>query len=57
MATRKQYYPKFKAKLAMEAIRGQRQLSQLVSQYHVHPVWISQWRKTAVGFCVSFVIG
>ena len=48
MATRKQYSPKFKAKLAMEAIRGERPLSQLASQYHVHPVRISQWRKTAV---------
>ena len=48
MATRKQYSPKFKAKLAMEAIRGERPLSQLASQYHVHPVQISQWRKTAV---------
>jgi transposase-like protein len=47
MTTRKQYSPKFKAKLAVEAIRGERPLSQLASQYHVHPVQISQWRKTA----------
>jgi transposase len=46
--TRKQYSPKFKAKLAMQAIRGERTLSQLASQYHVHPVQIDQWRKTAL---------
>ncbi len=46
--TRKQYSPKFKAKVALEAIRGERTLSQLASQYHVHPVQIGQWRKTAV---------
>lgn len=46
--TRKQYRPKFKAKLALEAIRGERTLSQLASQYHVHPVQIGQWRKTAL---------
>jgi len=46
--TRKQYSPKFKAKVALEAIRGERTLSQLASQYHVHPVQIGQWRKTAL---------
>jgi transposase-like protein len=46
--TRKQYSPKFKAKVAVEAIRGERTLSQLASQYHVHPVQIGQWRKTAL---------
>jgi transposase-like protein len=46
--TRKQYSPKFKARMALEAIRGERTLSQLGSQYHVHPVQIGQWRKTAL---------
>jgi len=46
--TRKQHSPKFKAKMAVEAIRGERTLSQLGSQYHVHPVQIGQWRKTAL---------
>jgi transposase len=46
--TRKQYSPKFKAKVALEAIRGDLTLSQLGSQYHVHPVQIGLWRKTAL---------
>ena len=46
--TRKQYSPKFKAKVAVEAIRGERTLSQLASQFHVHPVQIGQWRKQAL---------
>ena len=46
--TRKQYRPKFKAKVAIEAIRGERTLGQLASQFHVHPVQIGQWRKTAL---------
>jgi transposase-like protein len=45
---RKQYSAKFKAKVAVEAIRGERTLSQLASQYHVHPVQIGHWRKTAL---------
>jgi transposase-like protein len=47
-ATRKQYSPKFKAQVALEAIRGERTLSQLASQFRVHPVQIGQWRKTAL---------
>jgi len=46
--TRKQYNPKFKAKVALEAIRGERTLSQLASQFQVHPVQIGHWRKTAL---------
>jgi transposase-like protein len=46
--TRKQYSPKFKAQVALEAIRGERTLSQLASQFRVHPVQIGQWRKTAL---------
>src|SRR5258708_40355300 len=46
--TRKQYSPKFKGKVVVEAIRGERTLGQLASQFHVHPVQIGQWRKTAL---------
>ena len=46
--TRKQYSPKFKAKVAVEALRGEKTLSQLATQFHVHPVQIGQWRKTAL---------
>ena len=46
--TRKQYSPKFKTKVAVEAIRGERTLSQLASQFHVHPAQIGQWRKTVL---------
>jgi len=46
--TRKQYSPRFKAKVALEAIGGERTLSQLAGQYRVHPVQIGQWRKTAL---------
>jgi transposase-like protein len=46
--TRKQYSPKFKARVAMESIRGERTLNQLASQFRVHPVQIGHWRKTAL---------
>ena len=38
--TRKQYSPKFKARVVIEAIRGEKTLSQLGSQFKVHPIQI-----------------
>ena len=46
--TRKQHSPKFKARVAVEAIRGERTLSQLGSQFKVHPIQIAKWRKAAL---------
>jgi transposase-like protein len=46
--TRKTYSPKFKARLAIEALRGEKTLSQLGSQYKVHPIQIAKWRKLAL---------
>jgi transposase-like protein len=47
-ATRKQHSPQFKARVALEAIRGEKTLSQLASQYRVHPIQIGHWKKLAV---------
>ncbi len=46
--TRKTYSPKFKARVAIEALRGEKTLSQLGSQFKVHPIQIAKWRKTAL---------
>jgi transposase len=46
--TRKQHSPKFKAQVAVEAIRGEKTLSQLGSQFKVHPIQIAKWRKAAL---------
>jgi transposase len=46
--TRKTYSPKFKARVAIEAMRGDKTLSQLGSQFKVHPMQIAKWRKAAL---------
>ena len=45
--TRKQYTPKFKARVAIEAIRGEKTLNQMGSQFGLHPVQIAHWGQDA----------
>lgn len=42
---RKHYPPEFKARIALEALKEQKTLNQLGSEYGVHPNQISQWKK------------
>ena len=46
--TRKQYSPESKARVALEAIRGEKTLNQLGSQFKVHPMQVAKWRKAAL---------
>lgn len=42
---RKQYSAEFKAKVALEAVRGEKTVPQLASQYEVHPTVIHTWKR------------
>ena len=41
---RKQYESAFKAKVALEAVKGEKTIAQIASAYKVHPNQIRQWR-------------
>ena len=45
---RKRYSAAFKAQVALEACKGQKTLSELASEFGVHPVQITQWKKQAL---------
>jgi len=45
---RKVHPPEFKAKVSLEAIKGLKTTSELASQFKVHPVQISGWKKQAI---------
>jgi len=42
---RKNYSADFKAKVALESVRGDKSLAELAARYEVHPTQIGQWRK------------
>ena len=42
---RKQHSGEFKAKVALEAIKGERTLNELASHFEVHTTQILQWKK------------
>ena len=42
---RKVFSPAFKAKVALEALKGQKTLAELARLYEVHPNQIGQWKK------------
>ena len=46
--TRRKYEAKFKAKLALEAVKQEKTIAQLSSKYGVHANQITQWKKRLV---------
>ncbi len=48
MKTRRRFSAEFKAKVALEAIRGERTISELATKHQLHPNQITQWKRQAV---------
>ena len=42
---RKRYSADLKARVALEAIKGQKTANEIASEYAVHPTQIAQWKK------------
>jgi transposase len=48
MKTRRRFTPEFKAKVALEAIQGQRTIAELATKHELHPNLIAQWKRQAI---------
>lgn len=54
---RKRYAAEFKAKVALEALKGGETLSEVASRFGVHPNQVAQWKGQAVEGMVSLFAG
>lgn len=45
---RKSFTAEFKAKVALEAVRGDRPITEIASKYEVHANQVRQWKKEMV---------
>ncbi len=48
MAQRRHFGKGFKAKVAIEAIKGEKTINEIASMYEVHPNQVSKWKKQAL---------
>ena len=45
---RQKFSKEFKAKVALEAIKGQRTVNEIASEFEVHPSQVNTWKKQAL---------
>ncbi len=45
MPIQEQHHPKFGAKVVLEALQGEKKVSDLASRFRVHPPMIHQWKR------------
>jgi transposase len=48
MAKRRKFTPEFKAKVALEALRGDRTIQEIAARHKVHPNQVSTWKRQAM---------
>ena len=54
---RRVYGAQFKAKVGMDAIRGEKTLNELGQQYGVHPMVISKWKREILDHAATLFEG
>ena len=48
MSTRRRFSMEFKAKVALEALRGDKTIQEIAARHKVHPNQVSVWKQRAV---------
>lgn len=44
-AKRRRHDPEFKARVALEALKGIKTIQQIAKEFDIHPVQVSEWKK------------
>jgi transposase len=50
MGKHRKFNAELKAKIAVEALKGQRTVQEIASSYSVHPAQVTSWRKQLLDF-------
>jgi transposase len=48
MAMRKRHEPAIRARVALEAIKGEKTAAQIGAEYGVHPTQVTQWKQDLI---------
>ena len=48
MTTRRRFTSEFKARVALDALRGDKTIQEIASKHKVHPNQVSTWKRRAV---------
>ena len=48
MTKRRGFTPDFKAKVALEALRGDKTIQQIATKYKLHPTQVGTWKRQAM---------
>ncbi len=48
MTTRRRFTAEFKARVALEALRGDRTIQEIAAKHKVHPNQVSTWKRQAM---------
>ena len=46
--TRRNHSPQFKAKVAIEALAGEKTIHEIAAKHQVHPTQVTQWRRQLI---------
>ena len=46
--TRRNHSPQFKAKVAIEALAGEKSIHEIAAKHQVHPTQVTQWRRQLI---------